>query len=108
MDPTGPQNGILGDAVSIDLPAMEIDQSILNDEKKLAKFSRTAEFKRQKEYIEERIEFYQKFLPNGAEVGLDVAPTTEDWRVANRVVGEFKAFLNQYENAADAVKEASE
>lgn len=99
----GPQQGLIGDAFGIDLPEIEIDQTLLNEEKKMAKFSRTAEFKRQKEYLNSRIEFYQTKLPNGSEVGLDVAPSAEDWRVANRVIGEFKAFLAQYEYAQDGV-----
>lgn len=102
----GAQNGLVGDSFGVDLPHVEIDQNILNDEKKMAKFSRTAEFKRQKDYLEERISFYQTKLPNGLEVGLEVAPSAEDWRVANRVIGEFKAFLAQYEYAKEAVDDA--
>lgn len=104
----GAQNGLVGDAFGIDLPEVEVDQTFLIEEKKMAKFSRTAEFKRQKEYLNSRIEFYQTKLPNGAEVGLEVAPSPEDWRVANRVIGEFKAFLAQYEYAKDGVDESND
>lgn len=103
MEPT---LGIIGDEQGIDLPEMEVDENFLNDERKMAKFSRTAEFKRLKEYIDNRIEFYQKYLPNGMEIGMDIVPSTEDWRVANRLIGEFKGILNMYENAAEAVKDA--
>lgn len=95
--------GIIGDEMGTELPEVELDQTILHEEKKLAKFSRTAEFKRQKEYMEQRIDFYNKYLPGGAEIGVDVHPTAEDWRVANRVIGEFKAFLDQYEIAREEV-----
>lgn len=100
--------GIVGDAQGIDLPVAELDPNLLSEERKNAKFSRTAEYKKLKEYIEARITFYQTCLPNGAEVGLDAAPSAEDWRVANRVIGEFKAILNKYDNAAQVVKDANE
>lgn len=101
-----PQNTILGDSTGVDLPQMAQPETMLMEEKKLAKYSRTAEFKRIQEWCEDRISFYQSYLPNGAEVGLDVAPTQEDWRVANRVIGEFRALMNMYEIANEAVKDA--
>lgn len=98
-----PDNTIMGDDTGIDLPQMQIDENTLVHEKKMAKYSKTAEFKRIQEWCEERIRFYQTKLPNGAEIGLDVAPSGEDWRVANRVIGELKALINMYEIAQDAV-----
>lgn len=102
----GPSNIIIGDETGIELPQSTLSEEVLVEEKKLAKYSKTAEFKRIKEHCEERIAFYQTKLPNGAEVGLDVAPSTEDWRVANRVIGELKALMNMYEIANQAVKDA--
>src|SRR4051812_27355714 len=101
-----PQNGIIGDNTGIDLPQMQVEENTLVEEKKMAKYSRSTEFKRIQEWCEGRIEFYQTYLPNGTEVGLDVAPSAEDWRVANRVIGEFRALINTYEIAGDAVKQA--
>ncbi len=100
-----PSNGIIGDTYGTDLPQMQVDEATLVDERKRAKFTRTAEFQRIKEHCEERISFYQTCLPNGAEIGLDVAPSTEDWRVANRVIGELKLLMNMYETAKEAVDE---
>lgn len=100
-----PQNAIIGDATGVELPQMHLAEDTLKEEKKMAKYSRSAEFKRIEEWCNERIAFYQTYLPNGAEVGLEVAPTAEDWSVANRVIGEFKALLNGYEIAKEAVKE---
>lgn len=100
-----PQNAILGDDTGVALPQMEIEQEALTDELKMAKYSKTAEFKRIEAWCEERIAFYQSFLPNGLEVGLEVQPTAEDWRVANRVIGELKALMNAYEIAKTAVKD---
>jgi hypothetical protein len=99
------QFGIIGDNLGTDLPHMQPAEDTLKEEKKMAKYSRSAEFKKIQEWCEERISFYQAYLPNGMEVGLDVQPSPEDWRVANRVIGEFKALLNGYEIAKDIVKE---
>lgn len=102
-----PSNAIIGDETGFDIPQAEVQKEFLVEEKKMAKFTRTAEWKRIQEHCDERINFYQTFLPNGAEVGLDVAPTTEDWRVANRVIGELKALRNMYQIANDAVRDAA-
>ena len=103
-----PGNAILGDGTGVALPQLEVEKETLTEELKMAKYSKTAEFKRIQVWCEERIAFYQSYLPNGAEIGLDVAPTPEDWRVANRVIGELKALMNAYEIAKTAVTEANE
>lgn len=103
-----PNNILMGDAdLGTGLPEMQLDQKELVEEKKMARYSKTAEFKRIQLHCQERIAFYQTHLPNGAEIGLDVVPSTEDWRVANRVIGEFKLLMNMYETAAEVVEEAS-
>ena len=79
---------------------------MLDDERKMATYSKTAEFKRIETFCKERIEFYQKFLPNGAAIGTDVAPTAEDWRVANRIIAEFNGLLGSYDIANEVVKDA--
>lgn len=101
-----PDNILLGDVTGTDLPEMRLADEELVEEKKMARYSKTKEFKRIQQHCQERIEFYQTKLPNGAEVGLDVAPSTEDWRVANRVIGELKLLINMYETAAEAVKDS--
>ena len=100
-------NGILGDSSGIDLPQMEQNQDDLVEEKKMARYSKTDEFKRIQKHCQERIGFYQKYLPNGSEVALDVRPTAEDWAVANRVIGELKLLMNMYDIATDAVNDAA-
>lgn len=96
-------NGIIGDETATGLPELSMDEDMLVEEKKMVKYSKTAEFKRIQEWCDLRIDFYQKYLPNGLEVGLDVVPSTEDWRVANRVIGELTALKNMYAIAKDAV-----
>lgn len=99
-----PQNILMGDTnMGIDLPQATVNEDGLVEEKKMARYSKTAEFARIKEHCEERIAFYQSHLPNGMEIGLDFIPSTEDWRVANRIIGEFRLLMNMYENAKDAV-----
>lgn len=98
-----PNNILMGDIEGISLPQAEVDENALVVEKKMAKYSKTEEFERIKAHCQERIDFYQKYLPNGAEVGLDVAPTPEDWRVANRLIAEFKLLMNMYEVAKEVV-----
>jgi len=99
----GPQNTLIGN-FSVDVPEMKVDEKTLIEEKKMARYSKSKEFKKIVEYCQSRIEFYQKYLPNGLEVGATEV-TAEDWRVANRVVMEFNLLMNMYETAAQAVKE---
>jgi hypothetical protein len=99
-----PSNGIIGDADSFDLPDTKVDQDLLDDEKKMARFSKTSEFKRIKEYAESRIQYYQDFLPNGEDVTTAVTPT--DWALANSVIREFRMLLRAYENANEVLKDA--
>lgn len=99
-----PQNGIIGDVTSTELPQITEDPNFLSEERKMAKYSRSSEFKRIQEHCESRIAFYQNFLPDGRMVG-EATPTGEDWRVANRIIAEFNALLSSYENAKEATRE---
>jgi hypothetical protein len=98
-----PDNAIIGDSSGIDLPELSAEAESLIEEKKMAKYSRSAEFKRIQDWAETRIAFYQKYLPNGAEVGVEVQPSPQDWQVANRVIAEFKLLLGSYDIAQKAV-----
>lgn len=103
---TGPQHGIIGDEnFGTDLAQTEIPEQDLLAERNAAKFSRTREFKILKEYLEGRMEHYRTYLPDGRPVD-ESQPTSEDWRVANRLIGEFRAVINAYEQAQEAVKNA--
>lgn len=98
------QNAIIGD-FNIDLPEATIDEKELVVEKQMANYTKTEEFARIQQHCLDRITFYQSFLPNGLEVGLEVQPTSEDWRVANRVIGEMKLLMGMYEVALQAVED---
>jgi hypothetical protein len=110
------QYGIIGDTsmenfLDPDNTGGGVEEEALVEEKKMARFSKTAEFKRLKGYAESRIKFYQTFLPDGRIVGTGAAgtkiPTPEEWTVANLVIAEFTSLLNEYEGAAQALKDSN-
>lgn len=98
------ENGIIGNNSGIDLPLTQIDERLLDDERKMAKFSKTDEFKRLKEHLDERINFYQTFLPDGRPLNSDVK--AENWVIANAIIGELKGIILAYEQANQVVKDA--
>lgn len=99
------QNQLIGDFEGVDLPEATLDEKELIVEKQMANYTKTEEFKRIQQHCLDRIAFYQSFLPNGLEVGLEVQPTSEDWRVANRVIGEMKLLMGMYDVALQAVED---
>ena len=102
----GPQHGIVGDDnYGTDLPKLDVQPEVLAAEARAAKFSQSAEFKILKEHIEERIELYQKYLPDGrALTEVDSDERAQQWVIANAVIGEFQAILASYEQAQEVVK----
>lgn len=98
-------NGLVGDDYGVEIPQSQVpDNKALVEEKKIAKYSKSREFQRIKEYFETRIEFYQKNLPDGREIG-PYTPTSEDWRVANLLIKEFKVLTKSYESIAETIDE---
>ena len=100
--------GIIGDAYPTELPVTNVPEQDLTEEKKMAKFSKTAEFKRLKTHMEERIAYYQTFLPSGKSVleAEDVAKLGQNWLVAQAIVTELQAIIDAYELANETVKNA--
>jgi hypothetical protein len=100
--------GIIGDAYPTELPVTEVPEQDLTEEKKMAKFSKTAEFKRLKTHMEERIAYYQTFLPSGKSVleAEDVTKLGQNWLVAQAIVTELQAIIDAYELANETVKNA--
>lgn len=103
------EHGIIGDAdYGIDLPQTQVPAQDLTIEKNRAKFSRTKEFNELKEFIDSRIDFYQKVLPDGRHLtAVETQERASQWVIANTVIGEFKMIIDRYETAAEAVKSAS-
>lgn len=100
------QYGIIGDTMGVDLPQMEMEETSLAEEKKMAKYSRSTEFKRIQDHFNDRIAFYQTHLPDGRNVGSGKIPTPEEWLAANVIIGEFKLVINMFEIANEAVKDS--
>jgi hypothetical protein len=99
------QNGIVGESFATDIPQTNMPEQDLQDEKRMAKFSRTKEFGVLKAHLEDRIAHYQGFLPDGRHV-TEKSVTGDDWIIANTIIAEFKAVINAYEQAAEIVKES--
>lgn len=110
----GPQNGIMGNdgGYGLNLPdtAMDEANAELADARKKARFSRTGEFQELKSKLEERMEYYKRFMPgsNGTSIALMDMPNDErGWRclAADCIITEFRAVIAAYEQAAQMVKD---
>lgn len=96
-------NGLIGDDYGVEIPQGELpDNPDIVEEKKIAKYSKSKEFQRIKNYFQTRIEFYQRSLPDGREIGAS-QPTAEDWRVANLLIKEFKVLTMSYDSIAETI-----
>lgn len=100
------QTGIIDEGLSQALPEVDVDNEALALEKRMAKFAKSAEFKLLKDHLNNRIEFYQSFLPDGREVSKTI-PTPEQWTIANGIIGEMQAIIYSFEQAAEVVKDAN-
>jgi len=87
---------------------MAIDPTQLAEEKRMAKFSKSKEFAELKEHLNSRVEFYQKFLPDGRPITeLPDEERAKMWVVANAIIGELNLIMMSYENAAEAVNDSN-
>lgn len=112
-----PNNAIIGDESGIDLPQAPENIVDLSEEKKMARYSRSKEFKRLREYMEGRIEFFQTYLPDGRSIngGTDAKGGSIDlldndllatyWRTANIVIAEFQLIINEYDRINQVVQD---
>lgn len=104
----GAQNAIVGDQdLPTTLPETQVPEAALTDEKKMAKYSKSAEFKRLKDFMEARIKFYQRFYPSGQRVQ-DIPDQERGayWQAACIVITEFENVLSEYDLAREAVENA--
>lgn len=104
---SGPQNAVMGDDTNfgLDIPEAQVDDEILAELQKSAKFSRTAEFKVLKQHLEDRIRHYQTFLPGN--IPAENVPDEERgkyWAIANILTQEFRGIIKVYEQAAEEIK----
>lgn len=101
----GAQNAIVGDNDSItNLPETQVPEAALTEEKKMAKYSRSAEYQRLKEFLEARVKFYQRYYPNGQQVqDLPAEERAAYWQAACIITKELEGILEAYEQARIAV-----
>lgn len=107
---SGPANAVVGDQDEpTAIPQSVVSDEILVEEKKMAKYSKTKEFQRLREFLEDRIKFFQDYLPDGRSIK-DVQGTAEiialNWKVANCIITEFQNVLESYDRAAEVVGES--
>jgi hypothetical protein len=100
-------NAILGDDYGTQLPQTQVDPESVVESKKMAKFTRTAEYKRQKEWVESKISFYQRYMPDGRLLsGVDTNELSSHWVAANEIISVLNEFLTSYDLAVEETTEA--
>ena len=96
----------MGDVSGIELPKMGLDEKQLMEEKQMAKYAQSAEFKRVVEHFQERIKFYQTYLPDGRPIATAPQEDLEKmWVIANIVIAEFNQVIDMYKYALEAVQD---
>ena len=101
-----PEHALIGDSTGVDLPEMVPDDTALKELRNKAKYSRSKEYKELKTLADTRIEFYQKFLPNGQPVGTTTRAELQfKWELANMLIAEFNQLFSEYEGAEELLKE---
>jgi hypothetical protein len=107
---SGAQNGVMGDADEpTSLPVTEVPEEVVTEEKKMAQYSTSAEYKRLEDFMKARIQFYQNFMPDGRsvkDINLQDWELAQGWKVANIVITEFQGVIDAYERAREAVEGA--
>lgn len=113
MPPQGPRHAVMGDDFGTELPHTEVPDEDITQEKNMARFSKTAEFKQLKTKMEQRIAFHMKYSPGstgGATAFRDMPNEERGWRslAADLVIEELVAIITAYEGANEVVKDAEE
>lgn len=103
----GPANAVVGDQDSpFNVPEVQVPEEALVEEKKMAKYSRTEEFRRLEGFINERIAYFQRYFPSGQRVqDIPAEERAAYWQAACIVVTEFQGILDSYEAARQTVKD---
>lgn len=93
---------------SIDLPQTpkEAKTEALREIAKKAKYSRSKEFQELKASMEERIKFYQSYLPGGTPiVNIEESERGKYWAIADIVIAELQAVIDMYDGAQKLMEE---
>jgi len=99
-----------GDTFGTDLPKTQISEELLTEEKNLAKYSKSKEFKEIREYWENRKTFFMSYTPSGSEIRFQVPndDIAQMWVLANNMINEINAFLSRYDNAVDVMEQVND
>jgi len=104
-----PQNSLLDESGPLGLPQAPVDETAINELKSKARYSRSKEYQELKAQMETRIEFYQKYLPNGTPIAtLSTQEALRNWPLANIVIAELQQVINLYQDAEEQLKEIAE
>ena len=104
-----PQNALLDEDGSTELPQAQLDEKAIQEEKAIAQWTNDREYQRLKAHFEDRMEFFRRFLPNGTQV-VEAPKGERDayWVAANVIIAELSTVLNFYEATTEAVTDATE
>lgn len=101
-----PNYGIIGDNTGVDLPQMPADDSAEKELRQKAKYSRSKEYKELRQKAQTRIEFYQKFLPDGRLIGTTPpADLQRKWELANLLIAEIEQLFGETDQAEAILRE---
>ncbi len=97
--------GIIGNAQVTELPQTEVPEQDLVEEKKRAKFSKTKEWAELKDWMEQKIDHYSTYLPDGRPL-TDVSAEERGnyWLAANIIISDYKEMISRYEDVKEAIK----
>lgn len=102
-----PDNVLLGDLSQFEPPVKsddEVNQEVAELRKK-AKYNRSKEFGELKEYMQQRIDFYQKYLPDGRAIAtISQEDASRNWPIASIVIAELQLVIDSYQDAEEQFK----
>jgi hypothetical protein len=101
-------NAVIGDSPIVDLPQSQPNTEEIDNLRQRARFSKTKEFRELREAMDERIEFYSNFLPDGRLVATSDKLAVQNWRLANIVIAELQAVKSAYDGSVELIKELDE
>lgn len=100
MNPDNVLMGDLSQTTGLPQTSKDTQQEAIAELQKKAKYSRSKEFSELKANMQQRIEFYQKYLPSGVPVAtLSQEDAAKHWPVANLVIAELQQVIDMYEGA---------
>jgi hypothetical protein len=105
---TGPANAVMGDQDSpTELPKSNVMKNFADGDLQMASYAEHSEYKRLREFMQNRAKFYQKYLPDGKQIqNLSKKERDEHWVAACIVIREIENILDSYERIHKAVANA--